>query len=87
MFPRIKWEWGLKDTVADHLMTFAKDGLRTLVMGIWELEKDDVQTLIARMELIENQGGPMKEEWLEEIYDEYELELDYVGASAIEDKL
>lgn len=42
MFPRIKWEWDLKDIVADHLMTFAKDGLWTLVMGIRELEWDEV---------------------------------------------
>jgi hypothetical protein len=39
------------------------------------------------MELIENEGGPLKEEKLEEIYDEYELNLDFIGASAIEDKL
>lgn len=39
------------------------------------------------MEIIENQGGPLKEEKLEEIYDEYELDLDYIGSSAIEDKL
>jgi len=29
----------------------------------------------------------LKEEKLEEMYDEYELDLSYVGASAIEDKL
>ena len=39
------------------------------------------------MEIVENQGGPLKEEKLEEMYDEYEIHLDYVGASAIEDKL
>lgn len=43
--------------------------------------------MISWMELIENQGGPMKEERLEEIYDEFELDLHFVGASAIEDKL
>lgn len=33
MFPRISWTDNMKETVAHHLMQFAKSGLRTLVMG------------------------------------------------------
>jgi len=38
MFPRIDWTDKLKESVGGHLMQFAKDGLRTLVMGKRELE-------------------------------------------------
>ncbi len=89
MAPRIDWDKENREeqVVDEHLHNFAIAGLRTLVMGKWELEEDEVESLLKDVEVIEAKGGPAKDDDLMDEYDKYEIDLTFVGASAIEDKL
>ena len=72
-----------------ELLTFAKEGLRTLVVCQKDLSQGDYDRLDSKIYDIQTSEMPMaqKEEALARLYDGYEKDLDYVGASAIEDKL
>jgi len=75
--------------VSRELLTFAKEGLRTLVVCQKDLSQSDYDRLDSKIYDIQTSEMPMaqKEEALARLYDGYEKDLDYVGASAIEDKL
>lgn len=75
--------------VSRELLTFAKEGLRTLVVCQKDLSQGDYDRLDSKIYDIQTSEMPMaqKEEALARLYDGYEKDLDYVGASAIEDKL
>ena len=87
MKPLINWENDQDDLVSQHLMTFACAGLRTLVMGKRQITQDDVDAILEGVDKIEEVGGPTKDDALMDFYDTYENNLNFVGASAIEDKL
>ena len=72
-----------------ELLNFAKEGLRTLVVGQKELDQGTLNLIQQQIDdvLISNASQVAKENALNEIYDEYEQGLTYVGSSAIEDKL
>jgi len=75
--------------ISRELLTFAKEGLRTLVVCQKDLSSADYNKLDSNIYDIQTSEMPMaqKEEALARLYDSLEKELDYVGASAIEDKL
>ena len=65
---------------------FAVQGLRTLVMGQKELSAKEFkhfESELQRLKILTSK----REESLLEFYDSMERKLEYVGSSAIEDKL
>ena len=89
MAPRITWKEEMGTVVDDHLLSFAKEGLRTLVMGKKPLSEEEVEQIKDDLDEImcSDCNQDQREEKLMKMYDNYETELDYVGSSAIEDKL
>lgn len=94
ILPRVSYsqkdaEAGLHIRVQRELLNFAKEGLRTLVVGQKELDQGTLNLIQQQIDdvLISNASQTAKENALNEIYDEYEQGLTYVGSSAIEDKL
>lgn len=78
----------LLNSVHDHLNSFAKQGLRTLVFGKKPLSKDLVDNYKTRYhEALMNTNNEAKEALLCNLYAEIESNLLYVGCSAIEDEL
>ena len=51
------------------------------------IQKSDFDLLNQKIMSLETSNDPLKDEKLFKIYDEWESNLDFVGASAIEDKL
>jgi len=45
MAPRITWKEEMGTVVDDHLLSFAKEGLRTLVMGKKPLSEEEVEQI------------------------------------------
>lgn len=68
------------------LKTFAREGLRTLVIGFKRLDRSTVNSWMQRYEEASRQTHE-RERHLEEVAEEIERPLEIVGATAIEDKL
>lgn len=89
MQPRINWGslfFEMKHVEKD-LYKFACEGLRTLVMGKKELTKSQYEDFEKQEHALKTSGDADKEKKLGELYDSYEYGLDFLGATAIEDKL
>jgi phospholipid-translocating ATPase len=71
---------------ADLLM-FAKEGLRTLVVAQKILTEDEYRYFDNQLHNIKTSTSQNKDAMLEELYTSYEVNLTYVGSTAIEDKL
>lgn len=69
-----------------HLDEFAREGLRTLVLGVRKLDGKFFSKWNKEYEKAKNlvEG---RDKALDALHDEVEMELDIVGATAIEDKL
>jgi phospholipid-translocating P-type ATPase (flippase) len=83
-------EWESNDfykVVEDHLYKFAIEGLRTLMMGKRELSSKEFKDIIDGIHDIQESEERNKGPLYTKLYCEYEKNLKYVGASAIEDKL
>jgi magnesium-transporting ATPase (P-type) len=88
MEPRINWKSEIdRQTVIKHLNDFAVEGLRTLVMGRKILTQQEFDTNFKAIVEMEQSNDPAKEDKLFEIYNKLETGLEFLGASAIEDKL
>jgi len=87
MTKRIKWKMNQEQTVFDHLEKFAIEGLRTLVMAKREMTASEYAKFEEKQAYLETSNFRNKDERLFDLYSEYERDLIYVGASAIEDKL
>lgn len=88
MLDRIVMEDGLKKETQDQLYKFACMGLRTLVMGQKKLEEeffDDWQKRFKKAQVMKDKD--QKEQVMNDLFEEVEKDLDYVGSSAIEDLL
>ena len=72
-----------------ELLNFAKEGLRTLVVCQKEISQASYEDLERRIYDINTSDIPLaqKETALNQLYDEYEQELHFIGSTAIEDKL
>ena len=87
MSPRIRWKQGEEIKVFNDLEKFAIEGLRTLVMGQKEISSKDYHEFSNLYNELQTSNLRDKEEKIFDLYDQYEMGLEYVGASAIEDKL
>lgn len=87
MMPRIKVEIDTQVKMESDLYKFACDGLRTLVFSSKQLRTDEVENFMDKYNQIKTSVDPHKDEKLMEMYDQMERNLDYLGSSAIEDKL
>lgn len=87
MRPRINWNVGEKEKVYDDLQHFAVQGLRTLVMAQKEISGQVYNELKEAIEHLESSNMMNKDDQIFDIYDQYEMGLTFIGASAIEDKL
>ena len=73
--------------IHDHLDQFAKEGLRTLVMAQKELTKEIAEGYQKRYGELSMYTGNDKEQKMLDFFNQIESNFDYVGSSAIEDKL
>lgn len=88
MIKKIQWRSPQeKDVLESHLEKFARLGLRTLVMGVRSLDEAEFSQIINEMNKIDSSSDPNKDARMEELYERYESDLEFVGASAIEDLL
>ena len=62
MMDLIDWDDGMQETIEEQLLTFARSGLRTLVMGRRELSDTELEQLNDEIEQIESQGGADKKD-------------------------
>jgi magnesium-transporting ATPase (P-type) len=71
-----------------HLDEFAREGLRTLVMAQRVIgEREFIEYANKHDALKKAAGDPLKEEKINQMFDDMEQGLEYVGCTAIEDKL
>lgn len=87
MLPRCNIRPEIKETIQNHLNNFAKEGLRTLVMGQKEITVEAFNTFKKEYESIKVSNDKSKDKKLFKLYDLLEDNLELLGASAIEDKL
>jgi len=87
MNPRISWKEDEQEKVDFDLHQFATEGLRTLVMAQKEISKETFEELKGRIDELESSALVNKDEMIFDLYDQYERDLNFIGASAIEDKL
>lgn len=91
MLPRTKFRKDQSQImmVQRELLKFAKEGLRTLVVCQKILDQRDYEQLDRKIYDIQTSDIPLvqKEAALADLYDSQEKNLDYIGSSAIEDKL
>jgi len=87
MAPRVRWKPGQEQAVFADLEKFAIEGLRTLVMAQKELSRSQYTEFSENYSRLQTSNMRDKEDQIFALYDQYETDLEYVGASAIEDKL
>lgn len=68
-------------------MSFAIEGLRTLVMAQKKLTQNQFEEFKYELQRLKTSNAQNKDDLLNNFYDKYETRLEYIGASAIEDKL
>jgi phospholipid-transporting ATPase len=76
-----------KKNINSHLDIFAKEGLRTLVMGKKPLSKDTVMMYKEKYNSIRSSTDEKKDDHMMDLFKDIEKDLRYIGCSAIEDKL
>lgn len=72
----------LYEEVDSALNIFSKEGLRTLIMGMRILDQEYYEIIKEKIDQSRNLGKDMNF-----LYDEIERELEFIGISAVEDKL
>jgi magnesium-transporting ATPase (P-type) len=71
----------------DSLLNFAKEGLRTLVIAKKTISKEEVEQILAEDKKINLSSKKDKAEDFLKLYNQIEIGFNFIGASAIEDKL
>ncbi|CDW89464.1 p-type atpase [Stylonychia lemnae] len=87
MIPRINFGKNEQAQVEKDLYKFACEGLRTLVFGSKILSQDDYLEFKKQYDNLKISTDSKKDEKLNILFDEMEYGLNYLGSSAIEDKL
>lgn len=87
MIPRINIDINTQSGMEKDLYKFAVEGLRTLVFSSREIPKNEFDDFMKNYTSVKTSIDPKKEAKLLEMYDKMEHGLDYLGSSAIEDKL
>lgn len=86
IIPRLKDQDQRLKKCNKHIMQYAKEGLRTLVMAKKNIRMDEYIKWNHKFEQA-SQMVHEREETLNRLYDKIEQEMSLVGATAIEDKL
>jgi magnesium-transporting ATPase (P-type) len=81
------WEIAQMLGVQSHLGDFAREGLRTLVLGMRILSEDECEEWLGVYKAAAVTLGPSRDDLLTEAAKNVERNLHIVGATAIEDKL
>lgn len=81
-----KTQMELRQTTADQLGEFAREGLRTLCLAEKVIPEDEYRVWASRHRLA-SQALQNREEEMEQVADEIERELYLIGGTAIEDRL
>ena len=68
-------------------MIFAKEGLRTLCMAKKKISLEELDNILIEFKKINGSNSKEKNEELLILYTKIEKDFNFVGASAIEDKL
>ena len=68
-------------------MIFAKEGLRTLCMAKKKISFEELDNILIEFKKINGSNSKEKNEELLILYNKIEKDFNFVGASAIEDKL
>lgn len=71
----------------EDLNIFAKEGLRTLVFAKKTISEGEYSTHKENFDKISMSSDPNKDQLLADLFDQIETGFDFVGSSAIEDKL
>lgn len=79
---RIKYDIELYEEIDKVINVLSKEGLRTLVMGMKILDENHFEYWLSKYNEAKNYGKD-----LNPMYEQIEKELDFVGCSAVEDKL
>lgn len=88
MLPVIKFDSKSDEEVLkEQLYDFAVQGLRTLVMGKKKMSKQEFNGIMDGIHQIQASESKNKEAQYTELYIDHEKNLEFIGASAIEDKL
>ena len=87
MIPRVNLDMATQTKMEQDLMKFALQGLRTLVFSKKEMKEQDLNEFMRKYTELKTSVDPLKDKKLLELYDSLEYGLDYLGSSAIEDKL
>jgi magnesium-transporting ATPase (P-type) len=74
-------------TKIDNLMIFAKEGLRTLCMAKKKISLEELDRIMIEFTKINGSNSKQKNEELMKLYNSIEKDFNFIGASAIEDKL
>eukprot|EP00667_Euglena_gracilis_P002904 EG_transcript_2910 len=86
VFERLKSGQPHVTATAEHLMDFANEGLRTLVVAERELSEEEFMDWKMRYDKA-FQATADRDQLLDEVAEDLERDLELVGATAIEDKL
>jgi phospholipid-translocating ATPase len=73
-------------TAGEHSNSFAKQGLRTLILAQRILTGEDVANINEQINRIKQTEGDLEDE-MGGLYDRFETDLEFVGCIALEDKL
>lgn len=87
MLPRIIIDKEIQQKIEEDLYKFVCDGLRTLVFSKKELQEKEYSDFAMRFKAIKTSADADKDAKLNELFNQMENGLTYLGASAIEDKL
>lgn len=91
MLPRINFHFeeneNFEGRVQEDLESFAREGLRVLLIGGKKLEVDEYREYKKELDRILVLKGDERDTKLNQLYSSLEKNLKYIGSTAIEDKL
>ena len=76
-----------KESVQNDLSSYSCDGLRTLVMGMRQVQEEEFHTFHSIYTKLMESNHPLKDKKVKELFSKMESKLRYLGSTAIEDKL
>ncbi|PLW29555.1 hypothetical protein PCASD_15964 [Puccinia coronata f. sp. avenae] len=77
----------LKDRANQDLEKFASDGLRTLLIASREVDEEEFEEFQREYKRASDSPGKNRDELMEQVADQFECDLEILGATALEDKL
>lgn len=87
IIPRCRLTQNQKNKIKAQLYNFSCEGLRTLVLGQKTIEKNYFNTWYEKYNKYAISTDENKDIHINDLFNEIEIDLQYVGSTAIEDKL